>query len=142
MFSRKRSVSASGLHRLLRPICSRGILIGTTHTSTGLRAVTAEEVRAVAQRYLVRDRMNVAVIKPSSAEAQDVAASCPPPNNSPVEFSRMNNGLKTLIKQDSNLPFVTIELYGTGGLSLESLDASRDRVIHGRAVDRRDQISS
>ena len=88
----------------------------------GLRAVTAEEVRAVAQRYLVRDRMNVAVIKPSSAEAQGVAASCPPPNIRPVEFSRMNNGLKTLIKQDSNLPVVTIELYGAGGLSLESLD--------------------
>jgi len=88
----------------------------------GLRAVTAEEVRAVAQRYLVQNRMNVAVIKPPSAEAQDVAASCPPPNIRPVEFSLMNNGLKTLIKQDSDLPFVTIELFGTGGLSLESLD--------------------
>ena len=89
----------------------------------GIRAVTAEEVRAVAQRYLVNNRMNVAVIKPPSAEAQNLeAASCPPLKISPVEFSRMNNGLKTLIKQDVNLPFVTIQLFGTGGLSLEGLD--------------------
>ncbi len=89
----------------------------------GLRAVTAEEIRTVAQRYLVKNRMNVAVIKPASAEGENVtAAPCPPPKSSPVEFSRMNNGLKTIIKQDSNLPFVTIQLYGTGGLALESLD--------------------
>ncbi|MGA2402869.1 MAG: pitrilysin family protein [Syntrophobacteraceae bacterium] len=89
----------------------------------GVRAVTAEEVRAVAQRYLVPNRMNVAVIKPPSGEGQNVAAaSCPLPNIRPVEFSRMDNGLKMLIKQDSNLPFVTIQLYGTGGLALESLD--------------------
>jgi zinc protease len=34
----------------------------------------------------------------------------------------MNNGLKTLIKQDANLPFVTLQLWGVGGLSLETLD--------------------
>ncbi len=89
----------------------------------GVRAVTAEDVRSVAQRYLVANRMNVAVIKPPSVEGQNVAvAACPPPNIPPVEFSRMNNGLKMLIKQDSSLPFVTIQLYGTGGLALESLD--------------------
>ena len=89
----------------------------------GVRAVTVEEVQAVAQRYLVHNRMNVAVIKPPHTEVQDVAAAeCPPPNTPPVEFSRMNNGLKTLIKQDTNLPFVTLQLFGTGGLSMETLD--------------------
>jgi zinc protease len=89
----------------------------------GIRSVTKEEVQAVAQRYLAHDRMNVAVIKPASAEVQNMAATeCPPPNIPPVEFSRMDNGLRTLIKQDANLPIVTLQLYGTGGLSLESLD--------------------
>jgi zinc protease len=89
----------------------------------GVRAVTVEEVQAVAQRYLVHNRMNVAVIKPPHTEVQDVAAAeCPPPNTPPVEFSRMSNGLKTLIKQDTNLPFVTLQLFGTGGLSMETLD--------------------
>lgn len=87
-----------------------------------IRAVTAEEIRAVAQRYLVSNRMNVAVIKPPSAEVPNDTASCPPPSISPVAFSRMDNGLKTLIKQDSGLPFVTLQLYGAGGLALEDLD--------------------
>jgi zinc protease len=89
----------------------------------GIRSVTREEVQAVAQRYLVHDRMNVAVIKPSSAEVQEAAAAeCPIPETSLVEFSRMENGLKTLIKQDPALPIVTLQLYGAGGLSLETLD--------------------
>ncbi len=89
----------------------------------GIRSVTREEVQAAAQRYLVHDRMNVAVIKPSSAEVQEAAATeCPIPETPPVEFSRMENGLKTLIKQDPTLPIVTLQLYGAGGLSLETLD--------------------
>ena len=89
----------------------------------GIRSVTAEEVLAVAQRYLVPNRMNVAVIKPPHTEVQDAAAAeCPLPNTKPVEFSRMKNGLKTLIKQDTNLAFVTLQLWGAGGLSLETLD--------------------
>ncbi len=88
-----------------------------------IRAVTAEEVRAAAKRYLVPNRMNVAVIKPPSVEVQNAAATCQPPSTPPVVFNRMDNGLKTLIKQDSSLPFVTIQLYGTGGLEMESLDA-------------------
>ena len=87
-----------------------------------IRAVTAEEIQAVAQKYLVPNHMNVAVIKPASAQVPSEVASCPPPKIPPVAFSRMDNGLKTLIKPDSSLPFVTIQLYGAGGLELESLD--------------------
>jgi zinc protease len=89
----------------------------------GIRGVTAEDVQAVAQRYLRADRMNVAVTKPPAGQAtQSVAAYCPVPEIAPVGYERMANGLKTLIKQDSNLPFVTMQLYGTGGLGLEDLD--------------------
>ena len=89
----------------------------------GIRSVTVQEVQAVAQRYLLDNRMNVAVIKPAQTEVQGVAATqCPPPIVPPVQFSRMPNGLKTLIKQDVNLPFVTLQLWGAGGLSLETLD--------------------
>jgi zinc protease len=89
----------------------------------GVRSVTKEEVQAVANRYLVTNRMNVAVIKPLSAEVQKVAvAECPPVKIPQVEYSRMDNGLKTLIKQDAGLPMVTLQLYGTGGLSMETLD--------------------
>ena len=79
----------------------------------GIRAVTAEQVQEAAKRYLVNDRMNIAVIKPASTEVQNVAATeCPPPIIPPVEFSRMHNGLRTLIKQDANLPMVTLHSLG------------------------------
>ncbi len=89
----------------------------------GIRSVTAEEVQAAAQQYLAHNRMNVAVIKPTHTEAEEVAAAeCPLPNTTPVEFNRINNGLKTLFRQDATLPFVTLQLWGTGGLLLETLD--------------------
>jgi len=88
----------------------------------GISSVTVQEVQAVAQRYLVDNRMNVAVIKPAHTEVQNAAATqCPPPHIPPVEFNRMPNGLKTLIKQDVTLPFVTMQLWGAGGLALETL---------------------
>ncbi len=89
----------------------------------GIRSVTAEEVQSAAQRYLTPNRMNVAVIKPPHSEVQSAAAiECPPPKKTPVVFNRMDNGLKTLIKQDASLAFVTLQLWGTGGLSLETID--------------------
>ena len=88
----------------------------------GIRSVNAEDVQSAAKRYLRADRMNVAVTKPPAVEqATAAAAFCPIPEKIPVEFARMANGLKTLIKQDSNLPMVTMQLYGTGGLALEDL---------------------
>ena len=87
----------------------------------GIRAVTPEEIRAVAQRYLGASHMNVAVIKPliSDQAAGSAPGACPVPTVVPVEFGRMANGLKTIVKQDATLPFVTMQLYGTGGLALE-----------------------
>lgn len=92
----------------------------------GIRSVTAEEVRSVAQRYLVPERMNVAVIKPPATETPTAqatpAAYCPPPNSSPVAFESMQNGLKLIVKKDSTLPFVTMHVYGLGGLLMEDLE--------------------
>lgn len=91
----------------------------------GIRSVTAEQVQSVAKRYLVPERMSVAVIKPTPAEqptiqaASAVSPDCPVPAAAPVEFAKLPNGLKTLVKQDTSLPFVTMHLFGTGGLLLE-----------------------
>jgi len=106
----------------------------------GVRAVTAEEVRSAAQRYLVPERMSVAVIKPSSPEqkaGQTAAApTCPLPQTTPVEFGRMASGLKTLVKQDASLPFVTMHIYGTGGLVLEDFDRQGISAFTARCLPR------
>ncbi len=91
----------------------------------GIRTVTAEDVRRVAEQYLVPEHMNVAVIKPPSAEppaVQAAAAACPVPAISPVEFEKLPDGLRTLVKQDTALPFVTMHIYGKGGVSLEDFN--------------------
>ncbi len=90
----------------------------------GIRAVTAEDVQRVAEQYLVPEHMNVAVIKPPSVEpkAAPAAVECPVPTASPVQFNKLPNGLRTLVKQDNALPFVTMHLYGKGGLSLEDFN--------------------
>ena len=89
----------------------------------GIRGVTTEDIRAVARRYLRANRMNVAVTKPPAGEQTHAAAPyCPVPEKAPVEYAHMSNGLRTLVKQDSVLPIVTMQLYGKGGLFLEDLD--------------------
>ncbi|MDR3555217.1 MAG: pitrilysin family protein [Syntrophobacteraceae bacterium] len=92
------------------------------HYLDRIRAVTARQVQDAARRYLVGERMNVAVIKPPSTAAGKVAAvKCRPPEAAGVAYSRIGNGLKLLIKKDKNLPIVTLQLWGKGGLSLETV---------------------
>jgi zinc protease len=89
----------------------------------GIRAVSAQQVQAAARKYLSFRRMNVALIKPAAAPVKEASAPvCPPPKIYPVRFHRMGNGLKVLIKKNSDLPVVTLQLWGTGGVSLETLE--------------------
>jgi zinc protease len=95
-----------------------------------IRRVTAEDVRRAAQLYLDMNRLNVAVLKPvgageaeaqapPSAQTAPQQATAPSSEASTVNYSRMDNGLKLLLKPDHALPFVNIQLYGLGGLALE-----------------------
>lgn len=87
-----------------------------------IRRVTPEDVRDAAKRYLLAERMNVAVIQPRTAgegpEATGEAAS-PAIRGKDVEFLKLDNGLKVLLKADSTLPSATIQIYGLGGLFME-----------------------
>lgn len=89
-----------------------------------LRQVSREDIREVARRYLTPNRMNVAVIRPETPKGQ-TAVTGPAAGKSEAPTSEqthhLKNGLKVLLKQDSSLPLVTIQLYGLGGLLLEDL---------------------
>lgn len=87
-----------------------------------IRHVTPEEIRAVAGEYLRTDRLTVATIRPparSEAARTDTTPGVAS-REEPVMANRFENGLQVLIKQDKTLPFVTLHLYGLGGLLLES----------------------
>jgi len=102
----------------------------------GIRQVTPEKIRDVAKRYLVKERLNVAVVKP--ATAGPAASPTPAPGSSsaagdsaktpPVAMQQLPNGLKLLLKADSSLPLVTIHLDGLGGLLLE--DPHQEGIAH------------
>ncbi|MHC1745146.1 MAG: M16 family metallopeptidase [Syntrophobacteraceae bacterium] len=87
-----------------------------------IRKVTPEEVRAVARDYLKTDRMTIATIRPmTGAEATRTDTSPETASRQePVTATHLDNGLQVLVKQDKSLPFVTLQLYGLGGLLLEN----------------------
>lgn len=88
----------------------------------GIRQVTPEEIREVARRYLVPDRLTVAAVHPpgtAERNALSQAGRTPAPKEAPVERHRLKNGLKVFLRQDTSLPLVTIKLYGIGGLLME-----------------------
>lgn len=89
-----------------------------------IRRVTPEEIRSVAQRYLNLDRATVAVVRPVRQEGSTTPAiQCEEAvKPSPISSNQLENGLRVLLKRDTSLPVVTIQLYGLGGLLLESRD--------------------
>ncbi len=94
----------------------------------GVRQVTAAKIQDVAKRYLMMDRVNVAVIQPLSNTHEAAPAAAPAVSGgagqTPTAFFKLpQNGLQVSLKHDASLPLVTIQLYGLGGLLLE--DAER-----------------
>jgi len=85
----------------------------------GLRNVTKEQILEVANRYLNMDRLSVAVIQPQEENASSQKAVLPSSSSSPVEYKKLSNDLRILLKQDNSLPIVTLQLYGLGGLAFE-----------------------
>ncbi|MGA7875168.1 MAG: pitrilysin family protein [Desulfoferrobacter sp.] len=86
----------------------------------GLRGVSREQIRDVARRYLDTSRMNVSIIQPpmedTSIEKSITSSQAP----SQVKYHKLGNDLRVLLKPDSSLPMVTVQLYGLGGLLLEA----------------------
>ncbi len=85
----------------------------------GIEQVTAEQVRRVARRYLVPQRLNRVVIAPPGGAPQTAAAAATRPEE-PVRFERLPNGLRVLIKRSAHLPLVTMKAYLLGSNLVET----------------------
>jgi len=79
----------------------------------GIAAVTAEDVRRVAERYLREENLTVAAINPASAPRP--AAPAPEPGEGEVVRTVLDNGLTVLIGPDRALPLVSIRMVFPGG---------------------------
>jgi zinc protease len=84
-----------------------------------IQKVTAEQIRDVARRYLVPERLNRVIIAPpggapKAARQQATAAA------SETRLVKLPNGLRVLVKRHANLPLVNIQAYVLGGNLVDS----------------------
>lgn len=86
----------------------------------GLRGVTSEQILDVANHYLDTQHMNVSIIQPAMEIAGTEISATSPQISSQVEYHKLDNDLRVLLKPDNTLPIVTLQLYGVGGLALEA----------------------
>jgi zinc protease len=93
----------------------------------GIQKVTAEQIRDVARKYLVPERLNRVVIAPlggapKSTKTSEQAA------ESEIREVTLPNGLRVLLKRHSQLPLVNIQAFALGG------SLADDETTAGRAA--------
>lgn len=93
--------------------------LGRSYISTGdplfdiryvenIGKVTAEEIQAVARRYFVDDRLNTIAITPPG-ELPEETTETTPLGESEIRKIVLDNGLRVLVKRQSNLPLVHMQ---------------------------------
>jgi zinc protease len=85
--------------------------------------VTGEDVMRVAKKYFRRDRMTLAVIKPSEAASKTGGSHLPPSGlKEKVERVILPNQMTLLLKRNTAAPIVVLKLIIKGGLRFEPVD--------------------
>jgi zinc protease len=111
------------------------------HYAARIQETTAEEIRDAARRYLLDDRICIAVVKPPMAAQEAGAADAQQGEAEEVRKLLLPNGITLLLRRDPSLPIVTIQVYFSGGLRLEpeglnGLAAFTARMLTRGTVDR------
>jgi len=109
--------SPSGMAReLASSIYAAGDAYFNRFYTDRIQQVTAEQVQDAARRYLRRDRITVAVMRPAiKAEIENKSGESSTRAVAPIQMHTLDNGLRVLIQNDETLPMVAIRLYGDGG---------------------------
>jgi zinc protease len=84
-----------------------------------IQKVTAEQIRDVARRYFVAERLNRVIIAPPGGApkaARETAAAAA----GAVRLVRLPSGLRVLVKRQANLPLVNIQAYVLAGSVVDS----------------------
>ena len=84
-----------------------------------IKAVTQEDIRRVAEKYLYDDAMTVGVLKPIGAELAVAEKMVETRETSAVEKKTMAAGATLLLKEDHSVPLVHFRAYFRGGSSFE-----------------------
>jgi zinc protease len=89
-----------------------------------IKAVTRDDVKRVANKYLYDDALTTAVLKPLGAVGEEKKAGAEYEAVSPVTKVVLDNGVTLLLKEDKNVPLVHIRGYFHGGSRLETAETN------------------
>jgi zinc protease len=100
----------------------------------GIQKVTAEQVRDVARRYLVPQRLNRVVIAPpgGAPKQADKAAKTA---EGEIRSIVLPNGVRVLVRQHSQLPMVNIHAFVLGGSLVDSEATAGRAALVGAMLD-------
>ncbi|MEI8010856.1 MAG: pitrilysin family protein [Candidatus Omnitrophota bacterium] len=104
------------------------------HYIQGIRAVTMEDIKRVAARYLTSSHLNVVMLKPDQKVNPVRGDEVKPAAK--IEKFVLPNGFVFLIKEDHTLPLVAVNVAFNGGLRLETLEKNGLTSILGSVWDK------
>jgi len=85
-----------------------------------VEALSVQDVQEVCARYLVDDRLTIAVLRPD--QVQEASAAPQAVEVSDIKKFVLDNGLTVLLKSNPRLPILSISLALNGGTRFESLE--------------------
>ena len=101
----------------------------------GIQKVTAEEVRDVARRYFVAERLNrVIIAPPGGAPKADREGAVGAEGE--IRAVRLENGLRVLVKPHSHLPLVSIQAYVLGASLVDTAETAGRSALVGAMLDK------
>ncbi len=118
-----------------RNFISTGDPLFDTAYVEGIQKVTAEQVRDVARRYFVPQRLNRVIIAPPGG-APKAAANAAMGTESEIRLVRLDNGLRVLLKRDAHLPLVNIQAMVLGGSLVDDVQTAGRSALVADMLDR------
>ncbi|MEA1951351.1 MAG: insulinase family protein, partial [Planctomycetota bacterium] len=100
-----------------------------------IQKVTAEQVRDVARRYFVPQRLNRIIIAPPGGAPKAADADKQATEGTIVNL-KLENGLRVLVKRNSHLPMVNIQAYVLAGSLADSVATAGRAGLVGKMLDK------
>lgn len=100
-----------------------------------IQAVTAEQIREVARKYFVPERLNEVIIAPLG-KAPKKAMEGQTAEESPVQMVRLPNGLRVLLKRQNRLPIVSMHVAILGGNLVDTPETAGRTMLLAQMLDK------
>jgi len=100
-----------------------------------IQKVTAEEVRDVARRYFVPNRLNRVILAPPGGAPKRSGAESGG-GEGEIRAVRLANGVRVLVKRHAQLPMVDIRAYVLGGSLVDTVETAGRSALVGSMLDK------